>query len=245
MKERLQKLISAYGLCSRRAAEKLIDSGRVTVNGVCAQLGDSADPETDIICVDGNELRSPPEKVYIMLNKPRGYITTVSDDRGRKTVMSLVADCGARVFPVGRLDKDSEGLLLLTNDGEFANIAAHPSGNHKKVYHVSVSGQLSGAVERLSQPMELDGYKITPAGVRELKKTEGTALLEVTISEGRNRQVRRMCENCGLNVRRLVRVSEAGIDLGTLSLGKWRHLTTREILQVMSITNKNAGNSFG
>ena len=229
MRARLQKILSEYGICSRRRAEELISSGRVSVNGTAAQPGQTADLETDIVCVDGVPLDRRPEKVVIVLNKPRGYLATASDEHGRKTVLDLVSGHGERLYPVGRLDKQSEGVIFLTNDGEFANAVAHPAGEHEKVYRVSVRGDISGALERLSKPFDLDGYTTRPARVRILSQNDEGGTIEVTIFEGRNRQIRRMCEKCGLDVRRLIRVSEAGIGIDGLSPGAWRYLTEEEI----------------
>ncbi len=230
MQQRLQKLIAASGLTSRRAAENLLSAGRVTVNGAPAALGESADPDVDEIFVDGRPLPRVERMVYIMLNKPRGYLTTMSDDRGRKTVAELTADVGVRVFPIGRLDYDSEGLLLLTNDGAFAQRLEHPSYEVKKTYLVRVRGEnVDEALPVLRSPLELDGRHIRPAKVKLLKHTENGALLCVTISEGRNRQIRRMCELAGLSVLRLRRVAEGGLSLGALPLGEWRPLTDSEL----------------
>ena len=228
--ERIQKILSAAGVCSRRQAENYILDGRVTVNGTVAQLGDRADVDQDEIMVDGKPLRSAPEKLYLMLNKPRGYVTTLSDEKGRRTVAELVADCGERVYPVGRLDMDSDGLLLLTNDGEFAQRMAHPSHNKDKEYHVSVSGALEGCVKRLSALTKLeDGAPIVPAQVRVLHKNGSEWILSITIHQGLNRQVRRMCALVGLKVHRLQRVREGNLELGALALGKWRSLTAQEV----------------
>lgn len=225
MNERLQKILSARGLASRRGAEELISAGRVTVNGAAAKLGDSADPDKDIIMVDGQPLNHEPEKVYIMLNKPRGYVTTLSDEKGRKTAASLVADCGKRVHPVGRLDMDSEGLLLFTNDGELTNRLTHPSYEKEKTYIVYVEGQLGDNISKLREPMLIDGYMTSGAKVSRL--AEGR--LKITIREGRNRQVRKMCAQVGLKVLRLIRVSEDGLELGKLPKGKWRYLEHWEL----------------
>lgn len=229
MKERLQKILSVHGIASRRAAEKIISDGRVTVNGVAAQLGESADPEQDDIAVDGIPLRLRDKTVYLALNKPRGYVTTVSDEKNRKTVMELVQECGVRVYPIGRLDMNSDGLLLLTNDGELANRLCHPSGEKRKIYRVRVTGNVDAALPVLTGPMELDGYALQPVAIKQLRRTESGALLEFTLSEGRNRQIRRMCEQCGLKVHALTRVEYAGIRLGSLSKGEWRYLTEEEI----------------
>ena len=230
MKERLQKIISASGLMSRRAAEELIAAGKVSVNGVTAALGDKAEAGVDQILVDGKALPSAGEKLYIMLNKPRGYVTTLSDEKGRKNVTELIKELGTRLYPVGRLDMYSEGLLLMTNDGDFANLLMHPSHEIDKCYHTWVKGEDMGwAVELLRCPMEIDGYVTSPAEVNILELKGEEALLAITIHEGRNRQVRKMCEAAGLKVTRLMRVSEGGVELGTLKSGKWRRLTEKEL----------------
>ena len=230
MEERLQKLLSAAGVCSRRAAETYIAGGRVTVNGQPAELGQRADPERDDIRVDGKPLAPKAEHVYLLLNKPRGYVTTLADERGRKTVAELVKDCGQRVYPVGRLDLDSEGLLLMTNDGELMQHLLHPSHEVSKTYHVSVYGPVFGAAERLSAVTDLEGEPIRPAQVKALRQTARTAELAVTIHEGKNRQIRRMCAACGLTVKRLCRVREHTLELGDLPSGAWRYLTPDEVL---------------
>ena len=229
MTERLQKILSSRGLCSRRKAEEWITAGRVSVNGAVAALGDSADPETDEIRVDGKELPKPDDFVYIMLNKPRGYVTTLSDEKGRPNAAQLV-DCGKRVYPVGRLDMDSEGLLLFTNDGEFANRLMHPKHEVNKTYRVLVERYSEEKLEKLKLPIELDGYQIRKPDVKLLRTRErGQAQILVTIHEGRNRQVRRMCDAAGMNVLRLQRIGEGKLKLGDLPLGKWRHLTREEL----------------
>ena len=230
MTQRLQKILSGRGICSRRKAEEYINDGRVCVNGSVAKLGDSADPELDEITLDGRPLPSASEYVYIMLNKPRGYVTTLSDEKGRKNAAQLVADCGTRVYPVGRLDMDSEGLLLFTNDGDFANLLMHPKHEINKTYHVVVTDYSPENLEKLAQPVTLDGYTIRKPDVKLLKMlAERKALLSVTIHEGRNRQVRRMCDLAGMHVTRLIRMSEGALQLGNLQLGKWRYLTAAEV----------------
>ena len=231
MTERLQKILASRGVCSRRKAEEMIAAGRVTCNGAVAKLGDSADPDVDNILLDGIALPSQDDHVYIMLNKPRGYVTTLSDEKGRKNAAQLVADCGKRVYPVGRLDMDSEGLLLFTNDGEFANNLMHPKHEVNKTYHVVVRGFTDQGLEKLKEPVTLDGYTIRkPDVVLERKsQTSDRAELLVTIHEGRNRQVRRMCDLAGMKVLRLIRVSEGNLRLGRLPSGKWRHLTPEEV----------------
>lgn len=232
MNERLQKIISARGLASRRKAEEWIAAGRLTVNGITAKLGDTADPEADQILLDGKPLPSKQEFVYIMLNKPRGYVTTLSDEKGRENVAQLVADCGVRVYPVGRLDMDSEGLLLLTNDGDFANRLMHPSAEVNKTYEVTVKGYHEAALALLGRPIELDGYRIRRPQVKLLHTERERARIQVTIHEGRNRQVRRMCDAAGMTVLRLRRISEGTLKLGALPLGKWRYLTDEEIAKL-------------
>lgn len=229
MKERLQKILSARGVASRRKAEEMIRQGLVTVNGTAAALGDSADPETDVILVDGKVLPSRQEYVYILLNKPRGYVTTLSDEKGRPNAAQLVADCGVRVYPVGRLDMDSEGLLLFTNDGDFANALMHPKHEVKKTYDTWVTGYVPGAEARLARPIDLDGYTIRPPKVKLIRADGKKAKFQVTIHEGRNRQVRRMCEAAGMQVTRLKRIKEGNLSLGELPLGKWRYLTASEV----------------
>ena len=232
MKERLQKILSSRGVCSRRKAEELIHGGKVIVNGVPAKLGDTADPEADEILVEGKHLPARESYVYIMLNKPRGFVTTLSDEKGRPNAAQLVADCGVRVYPVGRLDMDSEGLLLFTNDGEFANNLMHPKHEVEKTYDTWVTGYNPGAFRRLTQPMELDGYRLRIPKLKLLKVEGSSARIQITIHEGRYRQVRRMCEIAGMKVTRLRRIREGKLNLGDLPKGKWRHLTEEEILQL-------------
>ncbi|MBQ6839785.1 MAG: rRNA pseudouridine synthase [Oscillospiraceae bacterium] len=229
MLERIQKIISGRGIASRRKAEQMITAGRVTCNGRVCELGESADPDVDMILVDGKPLPSRSAYVYLMLHKPRGYVTTLSDEKGRKNAAQLVADCGVRVYPVGRLDMDSEGLLLFTNDGDFANLLMHPRHEVKKVYLVDVTGYTDEALSRLRLPVTLDGYKIRTPEVTLVDRTDGKARLRVTIHEGRNRQVRRMCAMAGMEVLRLIRVSEGTLALGELPRGKWRYLTAAEV----------------
>lgn len=236
--ERLQKIISRYGIASRRQAEKMIEEGRVRVNGNTASLGDTAIDGEDQIQVDGVFLRKEPKRLYIMLHKPRGFVTTLQDEKNRRTVSELVSDCGQRVYPVGRLDMFSEGLLLLTNDGEFCRRMTHPSHEVEKVYTVRVSGFYDGADTALKTPIELDGRPISPPKIKLLHRKEDIATLEVTIHEGRNRQVRRMCQAADLTVTRLKRVQEGSLSLGDLPLGKWRHLTEEEIEALQSSDNR-------
>ena len=229
MKERIQKILSGRGVASRRKAEEMIAAGLVTVNGCVASLGDTADPEVDEILVEGKPLPRKTEFVYILLNKPRGYVTTLSDEKGRLNAAQLVADCGIRVYPVGRLDMDSEGLLLFTNDGDFANALMHPKHEVKKTYDVWTTGYVPGAEARLSRSIELDGYTIKKPEVKLLWSEGRKAKFRVTIHEGRNRQVRRMCEAAGMTCTRLRRIREGGLFLGELAQGKWRYLTDEEV----------------
>ena len=232
MEQRLQKILSSCGAASRRKAEQLILERRVRVNGNTASLGDTADIEEDVIEVDGVRLKKQPEKVVLMLNKPRGYVCTLSDEKGRKNVSELVADCGVRVYPVGRLDLNSEGLLLLTNDGELANRLTHPKKEVDKVYLVWLSRYIEGCERSIAQPIEIDGRATSPAKVETIAQSGETALLRVTIHEGRNRQIRRLCQRADVTVTRLRRVQEGPVSLGDLRPGQWRYLTEDEIAKL-------------
>lgn len=233
--ERLQKLISAAGLASRREAEGMITAGRVTVNGLPAVLGQRAEPGRDDVRVDGVPLGAEQDRrLYLMLHKPKKVLTTLRDDRGRPTVAELVSDVGARVYPVGRLDWDSEGLLLLTNDGALANALTHPSHEVDKTYRTTVSGPVAEALPLLRRPMALDGVTVRGAQVAEAPGGGGQ-VLDITIHEGRNRQVRRMCTQAGLTVRRLVRIAEGPLRLGDLAPGRWRYLTEGEIAALKAL----------
>lgn len=231
LEERLQKILSQYGIASRRQAETMIAEGRVTVNGSTAILGETADTDRDSIAVDGVLLEMAPATVYYMLNKPRGYVTTLQDERGRKNVSELMAGCGYRVWPVGRLDLNSEGLLLMTNDGELTNMLTHPKGEKKKVYHVWVNGYTEAALPMLTSSILIDGRKTKPAKVRVLHRNKST-MLEFVLFEGRNRQIRRLCEAAGITVTRLKRVQEGSLCLGELPVGKWRTLTAAEVKEL-------------
>lgn len=228
MKQRIQKILSSHGVASRRAAEIMIAQGRITVNGTVAVPGDSADPSIDRICVDRKPLPKRDEAVYLMLYKPRGYVTTLHDELDRKTAAELI-DCGCRVYPVGRLDAASEGLLLFTNDGALANALMHPKNQIEKAYEVTVRGALSTAQVLLERRIELDGRRIAQPLVRLLRENGEKATYEIVIHEGRNRQIRRMCEAAGLQVARLCRVREGGLSLGGLAVGAWRFLTENEV----------------
>ncbi len=230
MEERIQKLLSAAGVCSRRQGEEYLLAGRVTVNGQTAHLGEKADRSRDTVALDGVPLRPLSRHTYLMLHKPAGYVTTLSDDKGRKTVADLVADCGVRVWPVGRLDYDSEGLLLLTDDGGLTNRLTHPRHEIEKEYHVTVSGDVEKALPILRGPLELDGRPLAPAQVEVLAPRR----LQIIIHQGLNRQVRRMCALAGLEVKRLVRVREGELPLGALPRGKWRHLTPDEVARLQN-----------
>lgn len=230
---RIQKVLAEQGVCSRRAAEQLIREGRVQLNGRPVSLGDKMDPRADLLTVDGQRVSVPKkqEKYYYMLHKPRGYITTTSDERGRRTVMDLVADAPVRVYPVGRLDKDSEGLLLLTNDGEFANLLMHPSHGVSKLYRVTVHPHATEEqILKLTNGVVLDdGAKTLPAVIRVVADEPGRTVLEMTIREGKNRQIRRMCEAVGLQVVRLRRSALGAVKLGMLQPGQYRELTSQEV----------------
>ncbi len=232
MQERLQKILSQAGICSRRASEEIISAGRVTVDGRKAKLGDRADAQKQRICVDGKPIGGKEAKVYLMLHKPRGFVTTLHDEKGRRDVSQLVKGCGARVFPVGRLDHDSEGLLIMTNDGDLAYQLTHPRHDVDKTYLVSVRGNLA-RIPELENPMEIDGHTIQPARVFIVRQEEDRATIRLIIHEGRNRQIRKMCEACGLSVRRLKRESIGKVSLdSSLPVGKWRVLTTKELQQL-------------
>lgn len=238
MKKRLQKLLSEAGVCSRRSAEEYIKSGRVKVNGATAKLGDGADPELDEITLDGAPLRPAPQWIYIMLNKPRGYVTTLSDEAGRRTVADLIRDVPQRVYPVGRLDMHSEGLLLLTNDGQLAHHLMHPSHEVYKQYLVKLSPDepgLPSPEEALSRPIELDGQRLLPARCRLLAKTENGYVMTIAIRQGKNRQIRRMCTKCGYTVNSLKRVAEGDVKLADLPTGTWRYLRPEEIEYLRSL----------
>ena len=228
---KLQKYFSDCAVMSRRAAEEEIKKGKVTVNGEVAELGLRIDPARDTVIYKGKKI-SPPkrEKTYILLNKPRGTVTTLSDEKGRPTVISLLQGLNIRVYPVGRLDFDSDGLLLLTDDGELTNRLTHPKHQIPKIYHVTVKGEVNAEqLKKLSSELVIDGYKILPVETEIIKKEPSSTTLKMTLFEGRNRQIRKMCALCGLTVTRLTRVSIGTISLGNLPTGKWRYLTEAEI----------------
>ncbi len=231
MEERLQKILARCAGVSRRKAEELIAAGRVRVNGNTAKLGEQADAEEDMLELDGVRVktRHEPEKCYYLLNKPRGFVTTLHDEQGRRSVAELLQALPERVYPVGRLDRNSEGLLLLTNDGALANALMHPRAGIEKVYLVWVSGYIAGCERSLREPIEIDGRPTQPAQVELLHTEQQTALLRFTIYEGRNRQLRRLCERAGLRVTRLRRVQEGPLHLGELKPGAYRALTEEEL----------------
>jgi 23S rRNA pseudouridine2605 synthase len=230
-KIRLQKFFTDNKIMSRRSAEKVIEAGNVKINGTIAKLGDKVDPENDIVEYNGKIIKNnSSSKKYIMLNKPLGYVTTTSDEKGRPTVLELVSDLGERVYPVGRLDMYSEGLLILTNDGELTNRLTHPKNNMNKTYSVVIKGEISNdTLHMLNSPMEIDGYKLRPVKVRVVSIKNGNTNALFTLSEGRNRQIRKMCEKCGLTIMRLTRISIGKLKLGELERGKYRHLNKNEI----------------
>lgn len=227
---RLQKFLSQCAVASRRKSEELILAGKVKVNGKVAGLGDKINPKRDTVTVSGKKIVSNKKHYYIMLHKPRGFITTMEDEMGRKCVAQLVKDVGARVYPVGRLDKDSEGLLLMTNDGEFANHLTHPSKHVPKTYRVTVRPTVTEEqLLKFNEGIEIDGRKTAPADAHIVDKSENRVVLEVILHEGRNRQIRKMCEELGLEVARLKRTHIGSIKLGMLPQGKWRELTEDEV----------------
>lgn len=243
---RIQKLLSENGIVSRRKAEELIMQGKIQINGHPATLGQKINPYRDAVTINNERvyLNNKSHKVYIMLHKPRGYVTTMSDELGRRCVKELVEDAPERVYPIGRLDKDSEGLLLMTNDGDFANLIMHPSHHVSKTYRVTVRPSVSDAqMIQLSSGIEIDGKKTAPAVIHVLDKEPGRVVLQITIHEGRNRQIRKMCEAVGLEVARLKRVSVGPIKLGMLQPGEWRELKPTEVgmlrnaVKIMDETN--------
>lgn len=241
---KLQKFFSDAGVMSRRHAEVAIAEGRVLVNGSPAEIGMRIDPWYDTVTLDGKEVmpRTIEEYTYIMLNKPAGYVTTLSDEKDRPTVLELVSELGIRVYPVGRLDMYSEGLLLMTDDGALANRIMHPSSEIKKTYAVRLRGRHTAEdIASLEQPMKLDGYELRPVSVklispdRRTQRGESVTDILITLSEGRNRQIRKMCDICGFSVIRLRRIGEGELTLGNLPTGKWRHLTKAEVAYLRGI----------
>ena len=245
-KIRIQKIIADAGLASRRKAEELIERGAVTVNGQRCKLGDKADPSRDKIVVAGREirLRKDAKKYYIMLHKPRGFITTMSDEGGRKCVAQLVDEVPARLFPVGRLDKDSEGLLFMTNDGDFANMISHPSTHFAKTYRVTVHPRITEEqLTALRTGVVVDGRKSMPASIRVITAEKERTVLEIVLEEGRNRQIRKMCEAIGLEVARLKRIAIGPVKLGMLQPGKFRELSADEMRAIRAYHNKLSARS--
>lgn len=227
---RIQKYLSDCGVMSRRRAEEEIRDGKIFVNGKVAEIGQKINPTDDVVMYHGKVIEKTDEKYYLMLNKPRGYVSTMSDDKDRRCVADLVKDVKARVYPIGRLDYNSEGVLLFTNDGEIANRLIHPSSDIEKVYLVRVKGKAtSEQLEMLNKSMVIEGYRIRPCNVTVEDDTTENQLLRFVLHEGRNRQIRRMCEQVGLFVTRLKRISVGKIFLGGLGSGKWRSLTKQEV----------------
>ena len=234
---RLQKYMSENGIASRRKSEEMIEAGKVKVNGRVATLGDKVDPIRDNIVVSGKRVVRNKTKMYIMLHKPRGFVTTMSDELGRKCVSELVEDAGVRLFPVGRLDRNSEGLLLMTNDGAFSNMLTHPSRHVSKVYRVTVREKVTEEqITKLTEGIMLDGTKTLPCDIHIIDKGENRTVLNVVLYEGRNRQIRRMCEAVGLTVIRLKRTEIAGVRLGMLPQGKWRELNEKEMQHLTNVS---------
>ena len=239
-KIRIQKMIADSGYCSRRKAEELISRGKVKLNGHPVKLGDKCGFK-DIITIDGERIYMPRKKnlVYIMMNKPRGYVTTVSDELDRRCVMDLLDGVEERVYPIGRLDRNSEGLLLFTNDGDFANSIMHPSRHVSKTYRVTVRPDISDdQLVQLSEGVDIDGRKTLPASIIVKEKEQGRVVLLITIKEGRNRQIRKMCEAVGLEVARLRRISIGPVKLGMLKPGTWRELTAEELRALRTAIGK-------
>ena len=228
---KVQKYFSDCGVMSRRAAEEAIKKGLVRVNGEVVSEGERIIPGVDLVEYNGAPvIPSADKKTYVLLNKPRGFVTTLSDEKGRRTVAELVASVGTRIYPVGRLDMDSDGLLLFTDDGELTNKLTHPRHEIPKIYHVTVSGKVSREkIDALSSPMIIDGYKILPVKTRVIDEGVSSSTLEMTLYEGRNRQIRKMCQQQNLKITRLCRVAIGNIRLGSLALGKWRYLTPAEV----------------
>lgn len=251
---RLQKFLSECGIASRRKSEELISAGSVKINGVTAILGDKVDPFKDKVTVKGRPVKKIDEKVYLMLHKPRGFITTMSDEQGRKCVADLVDDAPQKVYPVGRLDRDSEGMLLMTNDGEFSNLMMHPRTHVSKTYRVTVRPPVTEQMlEKIACGIEIDGRMTAPCEVEIIEKQESRVVLKFVLYEGRNREIRKLCEAVGLQVARLKRIAIDTLKLGMLPQGKWRLLTEQEVKKlIVNATkteydnlNDKGGNSRG
>ncbi len=237
---RLQKFMADCGVASRRKSETLIENGAVKVNGKVAVIGDKINPDTDKVYVHNKRivLKKKGGKRYIMLNKPRGFVTTMSDERGRKCVADLIKDIPERVYPVGRLDKDSEGLLLMTNDGDFANTVTHPKKEINKVYHVTVKPDMpDDAAKKIMKGVVIDGRKTAPCEVRVISRGDERANLEMVLHEGRNREIRKMCELFGIEVIRLKRIAIGSVKMGKLKRGMWRDLTADEVKKLSANPN--------
>ena len=231
---RLQKFLAESGVASRRKSEELIEQGKVKVNGRLASIGDKIDPKKDTVTVSGKKIVKTKTFTYVVLHKPRGFITTMNDEMDRKCVAELIKDVPGRVYPVGRLDRDSEGMLLFTNDGAFANAMTHPTKHVPKTYRVTVRPSISeDQITALTQGVIIDDRKTAPAEVRVVTKEEGRVVLEIILYEGRNRQIRKMCEEVGLEVARLKRTAIGSIKLGMLKQGAWRNLTEDEVRKLM------------
>lgn len=239
---KLQKYFTDCGVLSRRAAEKEIAEGKVKVNGKTAELGMRIDPDADTVEYLGKSIRrTEEERICIMLNKPTGYVTTLSDEKGRRTVTELTSELGVRVYPIGRLDMNSDGLLLLTNDGELANRLTHPKHEIPKIYRVTVRGRVSDeAASVLRSPLLIDGYRIQPVKVTisDYDGEKDESILQMELYEGRNRQIRKMCAEAGLKITRLTRTAYGELTLGGLRLGKWRRLTQCELDYLHGNTDK-------
>lgn len=233
-KVRLQKYLAECGVASRRKSEELIEQGKVKVNGIKANIGDKINPKRDTVTVNGKKIVKQKSCTYIMLHKPRGFITTMSDEMDRKCVAELIKDVPGRVYPVGRLDRDSEGMLLFTNDGEFANALTHPTRHVPKTYRVTVRPTITDEqITKLTTGIVIEDRMTAPAEVRVITKQEGRVVLEIILYEGRNRQIRKMCEELGLEVARLKRTAIGSIKLGMLKQGDYRELTEDEVRKLM------------
>lgn len=236
---RLQKFMADNGIASRRKCEEMIEQGLVKVNGVTAHIGDKVNPKKDKVSVKGRKLAVQDNMKYIVLHKPRGYITTMQDEQGRKCVAELVQDVGVRIYPVGRLDRESEGMLLMTNDGAFSNAMTHPTRHVPKTYRVTIRPTISDEqIAAFQDGIEIDGRMTAPANIRVIDKSEGRVVVEVILYEGRNRQIRRMFEELGIEVARLKRTAVGSIKLGMLPQGKWRELDEEEVRKLMLAAEK-------
>ncbi len=240
---RLQKYMADNGIASRRKCEEMIEKGLVKVNGDRAHIGDKVDPKRDRVTVNGKKIAVQDKKYYVLLHKPRGYVTTTHCELGRKCVADLVKDIDARIYPVGRLDRDSEGMLLMTNDGEFANAMTHPTHHVPKTYRVTVRPNITDEqINAFHTGIEIDGRMTAPAGLRVLERTEGRVVCEVILYEGRNRQIRRMFEELGIEVARLKRTAVGSVKLGMLAPGKWRNLTEEEVCKLTLAAKRGSSN---